>query len=202
MKKIKWPKLKVRRVDPAELDDRMLLLNLYVTQALVLIIGVSIVLFQSRSLSNLFQFPSGWTPWAWASALALAVLALDWLVSRYVPSEVTDDGGINKLLFGSRALWQIALLSLMVAICEELLFRGAIQHALGPYWTSILFAAIHVRYLKHWLMTGMVFAISYGLGLLYVHTGTLWSPIAAHFLIDFLMGCLIRYGGEKRDGQN
>lgn len=202
MKKIKWPKLKVRRVDPGELDDRMLLLNLYVTQALVLIIGASIVLFQSRSLSKLFQFPSGWTPWAWAAGLAFAVLALDWLVSRFVPSDVTDDGGINKRLFGSRALWQIALLSLMVAICEELLFRGAIQHAFGPYWTSILFAAIHVRYLRHWLMTGMVFAISYGLGSLYVYTGTLWSPIAAHFLIDFMMGCLIRYGGEKRDGQN
>lgn len=101
------------------------------------------------------------------------------------------------MIFGNRALWHIALLSLIVSICEEVLFRGAIQAAWGPYWTSILFAAIHIRYLQHWLMTGLVFSISYGLGWIYIQTGTLWTPIFAHFLIDFVMGCILRYRREE-----
>jgi len=47
--------------------------------------------------------------------------------------------------------------------------------------------------LQHWLMTGLVFGISYGLGWIYIQTGSLWTPIAAHFIIDFVMGCLLRY---------
>jgi len=201
MKKINFRNIRFRRVDPAELDDRMLLVNLYLTQAVTFIIGIVVVFFQSRSAIGLFKLPTSPAAWGWAALFAAAVLALDWLIARWVPEDVTDDGGINKKLFGRRPLWHIALLSLIVAICEELLFRGAVQHAFGPYWTSILFAAIHVRYLRHWLMTGMVFAISYGLGKLYVWTGSLWAPIAAHFLIDFVMGCIIRYRKDEEDGK-
>jgi hypothetical protein len=122
---------------------------------------------------------------------------VDLVISRWVPEEVTDDGGINEKLFATRPLWHIALISFFVSISEELLFRGAIQHAWGNYWTSILFAAIHIRYLQHWLMTGLVFCISYGLGWIYMRTGTLWTPIAAHFVIDFIMGCVMRYRREK-----
>lgn len=201
MKKINFRNIRIRKVDPGELDDRMLLVNLYATQALTLIVGILIVFFQSRSLFDIVRLPDRLSVWGWAVAFAAAVLLVDWLIARWVPEEVTDDGGINKKLFGRRPLWHIAVISFVVAVCEELLFRGAIQHALGPYWTSILFAAIHIRYLRHWLMTGMVFAISYGLGWLYVRTGSLWTPIAAHFLIDFAMGCLIRYRKDEEDGE-
>jgi membrane protease YdiL (CAAX protease family) len=132
----------------------------------------------------------------WGLSLAGIVLLFDVLVSRWVPEEVTDDGGVNEKMFRRRPLWHIALLSLVVSLCEETLFRGAIQHAWGAYWTSILFAAIHFRYLRHWLMTGLVFGISYGLGWIYNQTGTLWTPVLAHFVIDFAMGCIIRYGKE------
>ncbi|WP_426453518.1 type II CAAX prenyl endopeptidase Rce1 family protein [Paenibacillus sp. S-38] len=189
--------LKLRRVDVHELDDRMLLVNLYLTQGLVLFIAAVIMLFQKPSLGSLFSIDNPGTILIWGGLYALIVLAADLLISRWVPPEVTDDGGINKMIFGNRALWHIALLSLIVSICEEVLFRGAIQAAWGPYWTSILFAAIHIRYLQHWLMTGLVFSISYGLGWIYIQTGTLWTPIFAHFLIDFVMGCILRYRREE-----
>ncbi|RKN84618.1 CPBP family intramembrane glutamic endopeptidase [Paenibacillus ginsengarvi] len=201
MKKINFKRFRIRKIDPSELDDRLLLINLYMTQAITFIIGIIIVLFQSQSLIDLLRLPDRLSAWGWALLFTAAVLLLDFLIARWVPEEVTDDGGINKKLFRLRPLWHIAVLSFVVAVCEELLFRGAIQHALGPYWTSILFAAIHVRYLRHWLMTGMVFAISYGLGKMYLLTGSLWTPIAAHFAIDFVMGCLIRYGKDEQDGE-
>ncbi len=194
MKKINFKNIKFRMVQPSELTDRLLLLNLYITQALTLIVGILILLFQSRNPFHLFVLPQGYSYIWWGLGFTAIVLIVDLLVSRVVPEELTDDGGINQMLFANRPLWHIAVLSAVVAICEEVLFRGAIQHAFGPYWTSILFAAIHIRYLRHWLMTGLVFSISYGLGWIYIQTNTLWTPILAHFMIDFVMGCIIRYG--------
>lgn len=196
MKKFNFKQFKFRQVNVDEIDDRFLIMNLYMTQLLVLLLGVIIMLFQRPSLTHMFSFAQGiWIP-VWGVAFALVVLVVDVLISRWVPPEVTDDGGINELLFKNRPLWHIIVMSLVVAICEELLFRGAIQASWGPYWTSILFAAIHIRYLQHWLMTGLVFCISYGLGWIYIQTGSLWTPIVAHFVIDFIMGCIIRYRRE------
>ncbi len=198
MKKFDFKNIRFGKVDMSELNDRTLLLNLYITQLLTLIIGIIILFFQSNhKILSMFTIHGGWKILIWGSLFALLVLGIDVLISRWVPKEVSDDGGINQMLFGNRPVWHIALISLIVAICEEVLFRGAIQHAWGPYWTSILFAAIHIRYLQHWLMTGMVFSISYGLGWIYLQTGSLWTPIIAHFIIDFVMGCILRYSKEE-----
>lgn len=197
MKKFNWKNIKIRKVSIHDIDDRLLLINLYVTQAAILIIGMIIIIFQSRNPFFLFAPVDSWSPFIWGAVFAVLVLITDLAITRFVPDEVLDDGGVNDRIFRNRPLWHIAALSAVVAICEELLFRGAIQHAMGPYWTSILFAAIHVRYLQHWLMTGMVFGISYGLGWIYDQTGTLWTVIIAHFLIDFIMGCIIRYRREE-----
>ncbi|MFE5317137.1 type II CAAX prenyl endopeptidase Rce1 family protein [Paenibacillus sp. NPDC056579] len=196
MKKFDFKPFKFRKLSIDEMDDRFLLINLYVTQLIVLLLGVIIMLFQKPSLSAMFSIKGGYWILLWGVAYAAAVLIVDILISRWVPPEVTDDGGINDMLFKNRPLWHIAVMSFIVAFCEELLFRGAVQAAWGPYWTSILFAAIHIRYLQHWLMTGLVFGISYGLGWIYIQSGSLWAPIAAHFVIDFVMGCIIRYRRE------
>ncbi|MBC8081061.1 MAG: CPBP family intramembrane metalloprotease [Gorillibacterium sp.] len=198
MKKWDFRKIKFKSVKIEELDNRLLLINLYVTQLLTLALGLIFTFFQKNEVWKQFpiRFPE---MFYWGAGLAATVLVVDVLVSRFVPEDVSDDGGINDMMFADRPLWHIVVICLVVAFCEEILFRGAVQHALGPYWTSILFAAIHVRYLQHWLMTGLVFSISYGLGFIYIHTGTLWAPVIAHFLIDFVMGCIIRYR-DKQDG--
>ncbi|GIP37503.1 hypothetical protein J31TS4_07830 [Paenibacillus sp. J31TS4] len=197
MKRWKFRKPELRRVDVSELDDRTLLLNVYLTQLLCLLLGASLVGWKLGWPWTLFG--AGASPIAavgWGAGFALLVVSTDLFVTRLVPEHVTDDGGVNERLFADLPLWHIALLCAFVSVCEELLFRGGVQEALGfgPYWTSILFAVIHVRYLQHWLMTGLVFAISYGLGWLYAATGTLWTPVIAHFLIDFILGCIIRFG--------
>jgi len=198
MKKNKrWFKIRIRPAEPNELTDRLLLLNLYATQAVVFLIGILIVFFQSRNVFELFHMPQSWTPVLWAAGFAALALFADYAASRAAPKEAMDDGGLNRMLFAERPLWHIALICFLVSFCEELLFRGAVQHAIGAYWTSVLFAAVHIRYLRHWLMTGLVFCLSYGLGKIYIITGTIWTPILAHFFIDFVSGCMIRY---RRDG--
>ncbi|MCS7462433.1 CPBP family intramembrane metalloprotease [Paenibacillus doosanensis] len=196
MKKFNFKQFKFRSLRVDEIDERYLIMNLYVTQLLVLVLGSIIMLFHRPSLAAMFSWKQGIAIPLWGVALAAVVLIVDVLISRWVPPEVTDDGGINEMLFRNRPLWHITVMSFIVAVCEEWLFRGAIQSFWGPYWTSILFAAIHIRYLQHWLMTGLVFGISYGLGWIYIQTGSLWAPIIAHFVIDFIMGCIIRYRRE------
>ncbi|WP_438445570.1 lysostaphin resistance A-like protein [Gorillibacterium sp. sgz5001074] len=197
MKRFRLRDFKLKQVDIHDLDDRLLLINLYLTQGLTLLLGLAIMAWQRQNPLKLLAIPPNITPFLWGAVFAALVLAADLLISRWVPEEMTDDGGVNEMLFGSRPVWHIAVISLVVSLCEELLFRGAVQHAWGPYWTSILFAAIHVRYLRHWLLTGMVFGISYGLGTLYDWSGTLWAPVAAHFIIDLSMGLILRYRRDK-----
>ncbi|QYR19940.1 CPBP family intramembrane metalloprotease [Paenibacillus sp. sptzw28] len=197
MKKFDIRNIRFRKVTIDEIDDRMLLVNLYATQAVTFIIGLIWIFFQHRNPFFMYLFPVNSIFLLWGLGLALLVIAVDLLVSRFVPEEAGDDGGVNERIFKSRPVWHIVLLSFIVAVCEETLFRGAIQHNIGPYWTSIVFAAIHVRYLRHWIPTGLVFSISYALGWIYIQTGTLWAPILAHFVIDMVMGLVIRFRREE-----
>ncbi|QAY66190.1 CPBP family intramembrane glutamic endopeptidase [Paenibacillus protaetiae] len=196
MKKFEFRKIRLKQVTSDQLNDRLLLINLYMTQALTLIIGLIWLLFQRQNIFHLFKLPGNWEFAAWGAGLAAAVVAADLLLAKWVPEEASDDGGINEMLFRRRPIWHIVLICLVVSICEELLFRGAVQHSFGPYWTSIIFAAIHVRYLRHWIPTGLVFSISYGLGWIYIQTGTIWAPIVTHFIVDLIMGLIIRYRRE------
>ncbi|MDI4645448.1 CPBP family intramembrane glutamic endopeptidase [Cohnella hashimotonis] len=197
MPKFDIKNVKLRKVTVDELSDKMLLINLYATQALTFIIGLAWVFFQGQNILEIFRIQGSVAFLYWAAGLAALVVAFDIGISRWIPDEAKDDGGVNERIFRNRPLWHIVLLCAVVSICEELLFRGAIQHSFGPYWTSIIFAAIHVRYLRHWIPTGMVFAISYGLGLLLTHTGTIWAPVFTHFLVDLTMGIIIKYRREE-----
>ncbi|CQR56911.1 CPBP family intramembrane glutamic endopeptidase [Paenibacillus riograndensis] len=193
MKKFKFGDIKIKKADPQQLTDKILLLNLYITQGLTLFIGLIWILLQKRNPIHILNFPDSAQFVYWALGLAAIMLIVDFLLTHIVPEDSMDDGGINELLFGKRPLWHILVIAAIVSVCEELLFRGAVQHTFGLYWTSILFAVIHVRYLRHWIPTGWVFLSSYGLGYIYIHSGTLWAPILCHFIIDVFSGLVIRY---------
>ena len=197
MKKFKFREIKIRKVESHQLTDRLLLINLYITQALTLIIGLIWLLFQKRNPFHLLSLPENAHFVAWSLGLAATMLVVDFLLTHIVPEDSMDDGGINELLFKKRPVWHIVLIAAVVSICEELLFRGAIQYSIGPYWTSILFAVIHIRYLRHFVPTGWVFLSSYGLGYIYIQSGTLWAPILCHFFIDLISGLVIRYRRES-----
>ncbi|WP_059054513.1 CPBP family intramembrane glutamic endopeptidase [Paenibacillus senegalimassiliensis] len=197
MKKFNLRDIKIKKVDPSQLNDRMLLINLYLTQGLTLFIGLIILFFQKRNPVSLLNWPENVNFLYWGVGLAIIMFVADMVLSHFGTEDSMDDGGINEMLFRGRPIWHIVVIAAIVAVCEELLFRGAIQHGIGPYWTSILFAVIHVRYLKHWLPTAWVFASSYGLGFIYIHTGTLWAPILCHFLIDLVSGLVIKFRRES-----
>lgn len=91
-----------------------------------------------------------------------------------------------KKLFDNSGFADIALISLLAGIAEEMLFRGIIQTAIGIIGASILFGLAHFITRAYVLM-----AILMGLylGFFFEITGNLFIPIQIHVFYDF--GALI-----------
>lgn len=74
-------------------------------------------------------------------------------------------------------LWEILVLALCSAVSEELFFRGVLQQEVGIVAAGTLFGLLHplgVAYVL-WATTAGI-----GLGILFVTTGSLLAPVAAH----------------------
>src|SRR5699024_9531099 len=120
------------------------------------------------------------------------VVCIDAVLMYFLPGRYYDDGGINRRIFANRSIFGIFKLVLMIAVAEELLFRGVLQTTVGYILASTIFALIHIRYLTKPVLLASVFLVSFYLGYMYELTGNLLTTITAHFIIDFLSGLLIR----------
>lgn len=175
------------------MSDREVLLHLYITQFLLLAAAglMSWWLFDGSSFQRLFRVDVPMIV-QYGGGGALVVLALDFLMMRYLPKKWYDDGGINEKIFRTRSIPHLFLLCMLIAFSEELLFRGVIQTSFGLLMASAIFAALHVRYLSKWFLFTTVVLLSFFLGYLYDVTENLWVTIFAHFLIDFVLAVHIR----------
>nr|WP_290909501.1 CPBP family intramembrane glutamic endopeptidase [Anoxybacillus sp.] len=175
------------------MSDREILFHLYMTQVLLLVASIFIAVF-------LLDWPTVRQMWRfdfqevvlYGGGGALVVLALDFLMMRYLPESWYDDGGINEKIFQTRSFPHLIWLCSLIAFSEEWLFRGVLQTDLGLFLTSLFFALLHVRYVTKPVLFLMVVLISFFLGYLYEMTGSLWVTIFAHFLIDFVLAVHIR----------
>jgi len=85
-------------------------------------------------------------------------------------------------------LHHVLLLSVLAAVPEEMLFRGAVQTSLGLLAAALIFGALHAvtrLYFVYATVAGLL------LGLLYLLGGSLWLPIGAHFAVDTVMFLLM-----------
>lgn len=176
------------------LSDKELLFHLHMTQIILLaisfILGIllfdhfaflrTFTIFDSRILS--IGIPAG-----------VAVVIIDVVLMKWLPSSFYDDGGLNERIFKDRKVIHIAWIAAFVAISEELLFRGIIQTKVGLVVASIIFAIIHYRYLFNWFLFTNIVILSFFIGLIYQWTNNLAVTIIMHFLIDFLLGLNIKY---------
>jgi uncharacterized protein len=82
---------------------------------------------------------------------------------------------------------EIFLLAAASSLGEELFFRGALLPVVGLFWSSALFALLHLRAQWRFLpWTLMSFIMGAAMGLLHMKLGDLGAPIVAHFTINFL----------------
>ncbi|MBO1513896.1 CPBP family intramembrane glutamic endopeptidase [Metabacillus bambusae] len=177
-----------------QLTDKQIVQNLYFTQFLLLCIAIALGFFLFDQIEEFFDL------WIirdylfviYGIGLALIVIIVDFIIMKVAPSRLTDDGGINEKIFEKRSIPHIIVLTALIAISEEILFRGVLQTHFGIGVASLIFAILHFRYLSKWLLFTMVVLISFLLGIVYEMTETLYTTIIAHFLIDLVFAIQIR----------
>ena len=132
-------------------------------------------------------------PWQIALALAAAGVfyafssGVDLLSQRLTPDLAHEVDTANQRLFGRLGdPLGIATIALAAGICEETLFRGALQPRLGILWTSLVFAAVHSQYGLS-LDAVAVFVLAVCLGALRVLANTT-TTIVCHVAYNALVG--------------
>jgi len=137
-------------------------------------------------------------PTGWQLLLALATAGVfyafgngvDVLSHLLTPGLAGKVEAANQRLFGQLGdPLGIATIALSAGICEEVLFRGAMQPRLGVLWTSLVFAAIHTQYGLS-LDSVAVFILAIGLGLLRRFANTTTSTIC-HVAYNTLVGVTV-----------
>ena len=177
------------------LTDKQIREQLYVTQFIFIIISLLLSLFLFDSFSTwkyLFsvQFMQiilfGVVP-------ALGLVGIEIILSKIIAAHHLDDGGINERVFKNQSVFHVFCISMIVAISEEVLFRGVIQTTFGFVFASTLFIIVHFRYLKKPVLLIAIIITSFGIGYLYEVTNNLLVTIVFHFIVDFLLGLYIKF---------
>jgi CAAX protease family protein len=131
----------------------------------------------------------------WQLAIALAAAgaffafgqAMDALSHAWTPGVAHQVDATTQVLFGGLGSpVGIAVLALAPGICEEILFRGALQPRIGLIATALLFTSIHTQYGLS-LDTLSVFVIATGLGLIRKFTNTTTSSVC-HITYNLIVG--------------
>jgi uncharacterized protein len=177
-----------------QLTKKQLTFHLFFTQIVLLTISFLLGIFLFEDWST-FGSQFRWTSSIWTIGLTFGIIVviLDLVLMKYLPPGFYDDGGVNERIFSDRSTGEIALLAIVIAVSEEILFRGVIQFHLGLILSSIIFAVIHFRYWAHWFLILNIVVLSFWIGIIYELTGNLLVTIMMHFIIDFLLGLYMRF---------
>jgi membrane protease YdiL (CAAX protease family) len=128
----------------------------------------------------------------------VALVLLDRVPLRYLEQVKEVAARVLDHMFPNPRWWQLALVAAAAGFGEELMFRGLLQGGLahwigspaGP-WIALGIASL-VFGVFHWLNTtyALLAAVA-GLyfGWLLIATGSIWPPIVAHALYDFIALC-------------
>lgn len=163
-----------------------------------------------------FPLPALWALWYFEGIAPIEVLELDSITTPMTliglelglfyalfivaVSQLTVFQEMSKmqerLLRSLKLSWpDIIFMSLCAGIGEELLFRAGIQYWLGPWWTTLLFIALHGYFHPlSWrksmygvVLLPFILMLAYG-----YETYGLWFCIAAHFSYDLLLFSFLR----------
>lgn len=178
-----------------QLSDKQLKKALIQSQMLFLFIAIILSLFLFDSPMNWFDmFKANYSQILYYGLVpGVIIVSIDVILMLFLDEKHYDDGGINKRIFENRKISEIFTIAFIVAISEEVLFRGVIQSVFGYVFASILFALVHYRYLRKPVLLVSVLLVSFYIGYLFKITGNLLVTITAHFIVDFLLGLFIRY---------
>jgi len=113
---------------------------------------------------------------------------------------------VVRPFFKGWSLAELALISVLAGISEEWLFRGAVQGGLSktlgqPLALVVASVAFGLCHLVNWTYAFAAACIGAYLGVVWLQTGNLLTPIITHALYDFLaLTCLLRLGRGHMSG--
>ncbi|WP_226579431.1 CPBP family intramembrane glutamic endopeptidase [Halobacillus litoralis] len=183
-----------------ELSDQQVTVQLVLTQLVILCLAV---------IGSALLFDSFWNDWSQQLTLngqewlvygvlpGLIVLFIDFSLMYFLPERFYDDGGINDKVFRNRSIPSIFGVVLLVALSEEMLFRGVLHTEFGYIAASVLFAVMHIRYLTRLVLFVSVLFVSFFIGYMFELTESLIVTITAHFIIDVILALYIRFGNGE-----
>jgi membrane protease YdiL (CAAX protease family) len=131
----------------------------------------------------------------WHVVLALAaagvffafITAMNWLSHAWTPEVARQvDTNVQHLFGPLNNPVGIVALALIPGLCEDTLFRGALQPRLGLIAPALLFTSLHTQYGVSLILIA-VFLIAIGLGLIRKYTNTTTSAIC-HIAYNLLTG--------------
>lgn len=173
------------------LQLRFGLAGLFGTQMLLLFTPLAIVVYTKRDVRRTYGF---------AGTKVTGFIGATFLVTGFFPLNIVLASGLMKLfptsteyvetafsgIMGDNVFAALFVIALAPAVCEEMLFRGLILHALKARYravsaiviTAALFGAYHMSLVK-FIPTGLL-----GLLLCYVvwRTGSIYPAMLMHFL--------------------
>jgi membrane protease YdiL (CAAX protease family) len=161
----------------------------------LILAGAGVGLFMRRNLSQATERLGLIVPAWWQVVLAVAAagvffafgLGMDSLSHIWTPDVARQVDSTSQRLFGGLGTpMGIAALALAPGICEEIMFRGALQPRLGIIATALLFTCIHTQYGLS-LDALSVLVIAVGLGLIRKFTNTTTSVIT-HTTYNLIVG--------------
>lgn len=126
--------------------------------------------------------------WQSAGAGAAAGLAVV-LLSRWTNRRFAWARNMSaqfRAILGVPDTRQAAVLAVSSAVAEEVAFRGLLLSLTGPFWSSALFASVHVapgRVSWHWTVFAALLGAAFAYGSLL--TGDLTAAMVAHFTVNY-----------------
>jgi len=122
---------------------------------------------------------------------ALGLSTAQWWLQRHAPN-VPPVARLRQLtrtllvpLFAPLSLPELAAISVLAGLGEEIFFRGAMQPALGWPIATLAFALAHATR-RSWTLAVWALAAGAGLAALAIATDGLLAPIVAHAVYDFV----------------
>jgi membrane protease YdiL (CAAX protease family) len=182
--------------------DRVLILNItIVVEAVLLLLATLWSQFGEIDLLSLFRLNRNIVGIGLASGVLIASsgLILLWLGNKFEAIKWLDS--LKKIvvdeltpLFKTLNVADIFMVAASSGFCEEVFFRGVVQNQLGLFLSALLFGFFHCPTPRHFPYGVWALCAGAFLGWLLIQTSSIWTPIFAHSLSNFLVLLYLRYG--------
>lgn len=178
-----------------QLSRSALYLNVGVSHALVLGLAGLLVWWSGVPRSSIGMETV--LPIGWLAGLTVALVAFNEVADRLARSFGNPENRLRDLLTPEDGIEWLVLAGLLlpiIAVTEEVLFRGILIGAFGagtPFpplvlivGSALAFGAAHTAQGR--LGVAVATVLGLGLGVVYFWSGNLWLVIGAHYLVDLV----------------